>query len=214
MFNLKGKGPVYKLDRRRKARMIDAILQAYLGRAVAGLSILDVGCGNGDIAAFFAEANDVAGVDVADRVKPGNHCFEFCVIDSERLPFADGRFDAVLSHHVIEHVRDQQLHLAEIARVLRPGGIAYLATPNRSSPIMQGHVGNEMVLRYRQMRPMFEAAGFDVNEYSVPLLKHPERFFSDFRGFQLLPGMLLNLLRPVFPSHVFVLSLASRQKPA
>ena len=207
MRPFKGKGPVYKLDRSRKARMIDAILRAHLGRPVAGMRMLDIGCGNGDIAMFFAAANAVVGVDIAERLKPHERQFAFHLVDSERLPFADHSFDVVLSHHVIEHVDDQRLHLAEMARVLRRGGFAYLATPNRSSPIMQGHVGNDMVLRYPQMEPLFKAAGFEVIEYSIPLLKEPARYFSDFPGYRLVPVALLKLLRPLFPSHVFVLPL-------
>jgi 2-polyprenyl-3-methyl-5-hydroxy-6-metoxy-1,4-benzoquinol methylase len=50
------------------------------------------------------------------------------------LPFPDEYFDVVVSNHVIEHVSDQQLHLSEIARVLKPNGVVYLATPNRLWP--------------------------------------------------------------------------------
>jgi SAM-dependent methyltransferase len=44
------------------------------------------------------------------------------------LPFADGSFDLVLSHAVIEHVADAALYLRECARVLAPGGRVYLST--------------------------------------------------------------------------------------
>src|SRR3546814_18660903 len=56
------------------------------------------------------------------------------VCSSDLLPFADDSFDVVLSNHVIEHVGEQpeQLaHLSELRRVLTPGGIGYLAVPNR-----------------------------------------------------------------------------------
>ncbi len=56
---------------------------------------------------------------------------------SECLPYADASFEAVLSNEVIEHVRDDRAALAEIARVLRPGGRLLLFCPNRWYPVEQ-----------------------------------------------------------------------------
>ena len=52
----------------------------------------------------------------------------FALADGMALPFADGAFDLVLSHAVIEHVADAPLYLRECARVLAPGGRVYLST--------------------------------------------------------------------------------------
>jgi SAM-dependent methyltransferase len=49
--------------------------------------------------------------------------------DVMNLPFADGTFDAVICNHVLEHVSDDRLALAELHRVLRPGGWALLQVP-------------------------------------------------------------------------------------
>jgi len=49
--------------------------------------------------------------------------------DLTALPFPDGAFDLVLSSHVLEHIRDDRQAMAELARVLRPGGEALLAVP-------------------------------------------------------------------------------------
>jgi SAM-dependent methyltransferase len=51
--------------------------------------------------------------------------------DAARLPFRDTSFDALVSSDVIEHLPDMAAHLAEVARVLRPGGRYYVKTPNR-----------------------------------------------------------------------------------
>lgn len=51
--------------------------------------------------------------------------------DATQLPFADGAFDIVISSDVLEHLPDADAHLAEVARVLVPGGRYYLKTPNR-----------------------------------------------------------------------------------
>lgn len=51
--------------------------------------------------------------------------------DAASLPFRDGAFDVVISSDVIEHIPENEEHVAEVARVLRPGGLYLLKTPNR-----------------------------------------------------------------------------------
>ena len=52
---------------------------------------------------------------------------------AERLPFADGSFGVVIIKHVVEHLRDPELAISELGRILSPGGILLLATPNLDS---------------------------------------------------------------------------------
>ncbi len=206
MYKHSDRGPVVHLDRSAKGLMIRAIIEDSLGKTMSGLDVLDVGCGNGGISEVLADdGNQVWGVDVEDKRSDGFPT-HFEVVDSERLPFVDNKFDVVVSHHVIEHVEDQLLHLRELRRVLRPNGTAYMATPNRTSPIMSGHVGNEMVLRWPEMAPLFEEAGFAVDDYGWRVLTDPKHFhFSpDFGRF--LPGGVARALRRWFPSHMFILS--------
>jgi len=185
--------------------MIESILECFLGRSLEDYHILDIGCGNGDISAYFALKNDQYGVDVSDRRRDNNDNFWFQVVDSEHLPFEDGSFDIVMSHHVIEHVNDQDLHLAEIHRVLKASGVAYLATPNRTSPLMKGHVGNDQVLRYRQIEPLLERGGFKYTDFSPEVARQPDRFYSDMRIGRFVPAFLVRLLRPFIPSHIYML---------
>jgi SAM-dependent methyltransferase len=191
--------------------MIEAILTDALGAAPREVTILDIGCGNGDISSHFAITNRLFAVDTHDRRRPTfTSQFAFQQVQSACLPFDDDYFDVVLSHHVIEHLPQQHRHLTEIHRVLRPSGIAYLATPNRSSPIMQGHKNNYLVLRYRDMLPLFQSAAFSVCEYSVDVLKEPRKYRSEYGLFHLLPRSLLLSMRRFFPSHVFILTPAAR----
>lgn len=55
--------------------------------------------------------------------------------DLTAMPFEDASFDLVIANHVLEHVEDDQRALAEIARVLKPGGHAILQTP--FSPMLE-----------------------------------------------------------------------------
>lgn len=203
-----GGRPVEFRNRTGKARMIEAILSRELGESVDGFDVLDVGCGNGDISRFFAQRNRVTGVDVKDRRNGRVEPFQFVQIDSEALPFEDARFDLVLSHHVLEHVPDQRRHLDEIWRVLRPDGVCYLATPNKSSPIMRGHVGNTLVLRYRQMQPLFEERRFCVVEHSTDVFVRPDLYRYPLKLGRVVPRRVAHAVRSLFPSHMFTLRKA------
>lgn len=202
---LLSKGPVEFRDRSRKALMIEAVLSDFLQRPIAEKQILDIGCGNGGISRHFAKRNRVTGVDIRDRRKGNAEPFEFVLTDSEKLPLPDDSFDLVLSHHVIEHVADQGAHLDEIHRVLKPDGVCYLATPNKSSPLMRGHVGNTMVLSYAQMVPLFQKHGFFSKEYGTQVFTEPDRYAQGLRVGRLVPRALARLLRPFYPSQIFVL---------
>lgn len=201
---VKRRGPVKNLDRSRKAQMINNVIESFLDRPVRRLKILDVGCGNGGICSQFIANNDVYGVDIEDlrKIKKG---FTFKQVNSAKLPFKDNFFDIVISNHTIEHIPEQGQHLDEIKRVLKADGLIYLATPNRSSPIMRGHVGNPWVLRWREMRPLLEKHGFAVHEQTVKMLKKPDAFLSEFEHAKYLPVFVLRVLRPMFPSHIFIL---------
>ena len=103
-----------------------------------GRSVLDAGCGVGYGSAMLARAGagQVVGVDVsakaieaASRGAPDNASFQ--VGDVHALPFGDARFELVVCFEVIEHVEAQDEVIAELARVLAPGGALAISSPNR-----------------------------------------------------------------------------------
>lgn len=100
--------------------------------------VLEVGSGEGYGSALLARsATLVFGLDIDAATvehaaaKYGSEHIEFRTYDGTRMPFADSEFDAVVSFQVVEHVRDVAPYLAEIRRVLLPGGLFVLTTPNR-----------------------------------------------------------------------------------
>ncbi|HEX8744098.1 MAG TPA: methyltransferase domain-containing protein [Thermoleophilaceae bacterium] len=126
------------------ARKLDAVYRAadvvrrrrLVQEAVAALPgerILDVGCGPGyyvaELAERVGEAGHVSGVDLSAAMLAlaKGRCAElpntdFREGDATALPFDDGVFDAVVSVQVLEYVADVEAALAELHRVLRPGG--------------------------------------------------------------------------------------------
>jgi 2-polyprenyl-3-methyl-5-hydroxy-6-metoxy-1,4-benzoquinol methylase len=109
-----------------------------LAALTPGASVIDVGCGAGAFAEALArEGFSVVGVDVAaeavrrarERV-PG---VEFRVCGADELPCASHSFDAAWLGEVLEHVQDGLGLLAEVERVLRPGGLAIVTTPDHGA---------------------------------------------------------------------------------
>ncbi|MFD0687751.1 methyltransferase domain-containing protein [Actinomadura fibrosa] len=106
-----------------------------LGHLRPGQSVLDVGCGPGTITAGLARrvapgtvtAVDAAEVVLAEARKSteaeGIGNVEFAVADVHALDYADGTFDVVHAHQVLQHVADPVQALREMRRVARPGGI-------------------------------------------------------------------------------------------
>jgi 2-polyprenyl-6-hydroxyphenyl methylase/3-demethylubiquinone-9 3-methyltransferase len=106
-----------------------------------GRLVLDAGCGGGLVARELAAAGaTVVGLDrslgslgVARRAVAGRSGgFRPAQGRLERLPFADGAFDVVVAADVLEHVPDLPAAVAELARVLAPGGRLVFDTINRT----------------------------------------------------------------------------------
>ena len=108
-----------------------------------GMQLLDVGCGPGSITLGLAELvapGQIVGIDIqsalieqarvlaAARGVAASVRFE--VADLYELPFPDESFDAVFANGVLMHLRQPVRALAELRRVLRPGGIAGVRDPD------------------------------------------------------------------------------------
>ena len=103
--------------------------------------LLDVGCGGGLLAEEFARLGlEVSGVDPAPETietarahaSASGLRIRYRIGVGERLPFADESFDHVACCDVLEHVEDVERVIGEAARVLRPGGLYFYDTINRT----------------------------------------------------------------------------------
>jgi SAM-dependent methyltransferase len=106
-------------------------VRARLGDGV----VLDVGCGVGDeTATLSGSGRFVVGVDYSARTvvdaARAHPSVRFAGMDGARLGLRSHSVDAIVSSHIIEHFTDPVLHVADIARALRPDGRAFFITPN------------------------------------------------------------------------------------
>lgn len=112
----------------------------FFKRIPPGACVLELGCGIGVNFGNLTSMNPTVqfhGIDLLppSDVPAGIH-YTRMNLESASLPFADGTFDAVLFTHVIEHLRETDQVGNEISRVLKPGGIIYVETPNWTSMLV------------------------------------------------------------------------------
>ncbi|MEI8179990.1 class I SAM-dependent methyltransferase [Aestuariivirga sp.] len=97
----------------------------FLKPRMAGLSgnVLDVGCGEMPFRSFLPNGVRYQGLDIEDAAKFGMHKHpDVILFDGTSIPFPANSCDAVLCTEVLEHVANPELLVAEMMRVLRPGG--------------------------------------------------------------------------------------------
>ena len=99
-------------------------------------TVLEIGGGRGGLTHLLFPAARIVNIDL-DRSYGSAPCnrepgMSFVCGDATALPFADARFDAVTMFDLIEHVPDDSRAMAEALRVLRPGGMLLLSTPNEN----------------------------------------------------------------------------------
>jgi len=153
-----------------------------------GTVVLDVGCADGFVLEKTLEINNSCkcyGVDITKKnLRQIPNC-EFRVSDARNLPFEENFFDVVYVLDMLEHVKDFELIIKEIKRVLKPNGIAILSGPTetwfyklcrflwqRKFSIDEYHLYN-----IYQIERRFEPNGFKlIKRVSIPKFPIPELF--------------------------------------
>ncbi len=147
----------------------------------------------------------VAGVDAdasaialaADKLRGFPNC-EPRRVEAEELPFAAGTFEVATSADVIEHLKDPDAHLREIARVLAPGGALVLTTPQwkAGGPWDPRH---EKEYRAEELRELL-ATRFPQVEMRYCWPRMWSRFYETRAGWRILKLMAIQLYNPFLGS--------------
>ncbi len=158
-----------------------------------GERVLDLGSGPGFLAVEIAEEvgpdGEVCGIDPATSMlamagERSGALVEYRRASADRIPYPDGKFDAVVSTQVFEYVEDVPGALAEVRRVLRPGGRVLLVDTDWDSIVWRSPddgVTERMLLAFeqhlvdarlpRKLPAVLAAAGFrDVRTSVLPML--------------------------------------------
>ena len=94
--------------------------------------ILEIGAGpTNQTSKFLSQIGELHGVDIDPDVSANSALRTTNRIENDHYPFLDHSFDACVSNYVLEHVEYPDAHLAEVKRVLKPGGTYVFRTPNR-----------------------------------------------------------------------------------
>ncbi|MBI5451867.1 class I SAM-dependent methyltransferase [Candidatus Gottesmanbacteria bacterium] len=95
--------------------------------------MLDLGCGFGEFAGVFFDRQVEVGIDInfddLVRAKKINKYKELFMADARKMPFPDEKFATVISVSVLEHIPHPEKAIAEVFRVLKPGGIFIYTVP-------------------------------------------------------------------------------------
>lgn len=123
-----------------------------------GLKVLDIGCGGGLLCEPMARLGaTVSGADAAERnirvaeihAEQSGLQIDYRATTSETMAAAGEQFDVVLNMEVVEHVADVPLYLKSCADLVKPGGLMFVATINRTAKAFAlAIVGAEYVLRW------------------------------------------------------------------
>lgn len=190
---------------------------------VRDADVLDLGCGTGFGSAMLAEhARSVVGVDVApDAVQFSTDRYgdsagdnltfrQIGPLPDTRMPFDDASFDVVICFQVIEHIHGVDSFLREIARVIRPGGVLVMATPDRrwrlfdwQKPFNRFHVTE---WNPQQMREIMERVFPQVDLFGMTA--PPEMLQIELNRCRKLRLVAVPLTLPVIPERVRLPALA------
>ncbi|MCH8093579.1 MAG: class I SAM-dependent methyltransferase [Chloroflexi bacterium] len=156
-------------------RRLEVLFDELLPEDLSGIRMLDLGCGTG----WFSQRARQRGADVVSldisrslvlitRLRSQSMGL---VADAGLTPFATESFELVVSSEMLEHLRDPSRGIGEIGRILAPGGIAAITTPNRrwlwlvrlaTSLGIRPYRGYENFLGYDELHRLLKLAGLEI----------------------------------------------------
>jgi SAM-dependent methyltransferase len=176
---------------------------------------------------------DISEVAVHDAIRRYGHRpgYRFLPMDATKLDFPDDHFDVVAAREVLEHLPDPGRCVAEIFRVLKPGGALVASSPNRDSLHLRVNrlLGHEdfkcsydhiREFTYDELRAMLEKPGFRFRDaagvflmpyWGIPGVDDPVRRFTD--DHPVLLEDLRQLGRRAGAEYAFI-SVVAVEKPA
>jgi SAM-dependent methyltransferase len=124
---------------RNKLRLTPMVprLRGIVRQLPSQAQVVDIGCGTGgflNIVEYENESIVTHGVDVVTPPEFSSSA-TFVQASAENLPFSSNKFDLVTSSHVLEHLNNPYLAVAEMVRICRPGGYVYIETPSARSTV-------------------------------------------------------------------------------
>jgi SAM-dependent methyltransferase len=185
----------------------------FLHRAVAlkqSQNILEIGSGKGGLIQYLLQSGcNVRGIDIdesyVNESKTLHGPLPIYLMSGEELGFKDSTFDIVLSFDVFEHIRNSDVHLREVKRVLKSRGSYLLQTPNKLTNVVFETIRNRTFIEWRQdhcslhtywqLTDRFRHNGFHVSFFDIPVVT---KFFkSKIQAHLGKPGLfLLNVINP------------------
>jgi SAM-dependent methyltransferase len=175
--------------------------------------LLDIGCGSAWLAEHFA---DYTGIDgsadaVAAAAAKGRAIVHGSVDD--RLPFDDAAFDGVVVKDVLEHVAEPVALVAEVRRVLRPGGLVFASSPDAQRWVWDDYTHRRPFSR-KAFRLLFRDGGFDVERVGYESVMPGTSIISRRTRRHQRPRLLAALAwLPIVRRNVYVVARRPRTAP-
>lgn len=150
-----------------------------------GVRVLEIGSGTGTMLRAFLELGaDARGVelrqDLIDQAREFFGPLPITRVEGTALPFADASFDVAASFDVFEHIPDSDAHLAEVRRVLAPGGVYLIQTPNKYTNVVFETIRWRSFTRFREdhcslhsmgeLQDRLRRHGFEPRAYDIPVV--------------------------------------------
>lgn len=193
--------------RAQKANKIIAVLKDYFRGDLSSLKLIDIGSSTGIMTKLLSKHfSESVGIDIDERaVRYSKNNFEnkqlkFYLQDAMNIGFPDNSFDVVNCSHIYEHVPDSKRLMSEVYRILKPGGVCFLAAGNRLV-FMEAHyklpllsvvpkwMAHKYIRLFKRANFYYEnhltywglkklVSRFEINDYTIKIIKNPKQYFA------------------------------------